>query len=191
MTTRATVQSNGRPHESPVGAPRRGRMRSCTSLLLAGLLSMSLALPASALDAGQRLPEIGLNDLSGRKIDVASLQGKVVIVDFLASWCAPCKQELPVLEKLYKKYRDQGFVVVGVSVDEELVNLQGLLKQIKVSFPIVHDASKAVAGRYKPPRMPSSYVVDRKGIVRYVHAGFRSEDAAKLEAEVKALLAAQ
>ena len=175
--------------ESGPGYRRRGPMRTCTSVLLAALLSLSLALPALALDAGQRLPEIGLTDVSGRKVDVASLQGKVVVVDFLASWCAPCKQELPVLEKLYKKYQGQGLVVVGVSVDEELSNLQGLLKQIRVSFPVVHDAAKAVAGRYKPPRMPSSYVVDRKGIVRHVHAGFRSEDAAKLEAEIKALLA--
>lgn len=191
MRSPVTRQPADRACESPSGVPRRGAMRSISSLLLAGLLSLSLALPALALDSGQRLPEIGLTDLAGRKVDVASLQGKVVIVDFLASWCAPCKQELPVLEKLYKKYQGQGLVVVGVSVDEELANLQGLLKQIKVTFPVVHDAGKAVAGRYKPPRMPSSYVVDRKGIVRHVHAGFRSEDAAKLEAEVKALLAAK
>jgi len=189
MSTEMITESRVRPFESPAGAWRRGDMRTFGSVLLAALLSLSLALPAFALDAGQRLPEIGLTDLSGRKVDVASLQGKVVVVDFLASWCAPCKQELPVLEKLYKKYQGQGLVVVGVSVDEELSNLQGLLKQIRVSFPVVHDASKAVAGRYKPPRMPSSYVVDRKGIVRHVHAGFRSEDAAKLEAEIKALLA--
>ena len=176
--------------ESSAGVRRRGAMRALPQALLAVLLCLSLCLPALALDSGQRLPEIGLNDVAGRKIDLASLKGKVVIVDFLASWCGPCKQELPVLEKLYKKYGSQGLVVVGVSVDEELSNLQGLLKQVKVTFPVVHDASKGVAGRYKPPRMPSSYVVDRKGVVRHVHGGFRSEDAAKLEAEVKALLAA-
>jgi peroxiredoxin len=189
MSMEVTSGGSAESVESGAGAWRRGRMRTCSSVMLAALLSLCLAVPALALDAGQRLPEIGLADVAGRKVDVASLQGKVVIVDFLASWCAPCKQELPVLEKLYKKYQGKGLVVVGVSVDEELSNLQGLLKQIRVSFPVVHDAAKAVAGRYKPPRMPSSYVVDRKGIVRHVHAGFRSEDAAKLEAEIKALLA--
>jgi thiol-disulfide isomerase/thioredoxin len=191
MSAHTSFVSGGVDSESVTAGRRLRAMRSIASAIFAVLLSLSLAWPALALDAGQRLPEIGLTDLSGKKIDVASLQGKVVIVDFLASWCGPCKQELPVLEKLYKKYGAEGLVVVGVSVDEELANLQGLLKQVKVSFPVVHDASKVVAGRYKPPRMPSSYVVDRKGIVRYVHGGFRKEDGAKLETEVKALLAAK
>ena len=69
---------------------------------------------------GARMPEIGLKDLRGARVDLASLKGKVVIVDFWASWCAPCKQEMPVLERLYKKYKDRGLVVVGVSVDQEL-----------------------------------------------------------------------
>jgi thiol-disulfide isomerase/thioredoxin len=147
-----------------------------------------LADPALALDAGARLPEIGLTDVRGVRVDAASLKGKVVIVDFWASWCGPCKEEMPVLERLYKKYKSRGLVVVGVSVDQELGNMKSFLKQVPVSFSIVHDAEHKVAGRFKPPRMPSSYVVDRNGIVRYVHAGFRDEDAAKLEAEVSALL---
>jgi peroxiredoxin len=174
---------------APRGARRTAMSRALVAL--AAVFSLVFAwfsAPAAALDAGARLPEIGLKDLRGAKIDVASLKGKVVVVDFLASWCAPCKEELPVLERLYKKYKDRGLVVVGVSVDEELGNLKGLLKQIPVSFSVVHDAEKQVAGRYKPPRMPSSYVVDRNGIVRHVHGGFREGDAAKLEAEITALL---
>lgn len=175
--------------ESAPRTGRRGPMRFRTWSLVGCVLLLAWAVPALALDSGTRLPEIGLKDLSGRKVDVASLRGKVVIVDFLASWCAPCKQELPVLEKLYKKYQGQGLVVVGVSVDEELSNLKGLLKQIRVSFPVVHDQAKVVADRFEPPKMPSSYIVDRKGIVRHVQAGFRNSDAADMEAKVKALLA--
>lgn len=153
-------------------------------VLMFGWFAASVA----ALDAGARMPEIGLKDLRGEKIDAASLEGKVVIVDFLASWCGPCKQELPVLEALYKKYKGRGLVVVGVSVDQELSNLKTLLEQVPVSFSVVHDAEHKVAGRFKPPRMPSSYVVDRKGIVRHVHGGFREGDGKKLEAEVLSLL---
>jgi thiol-disulfide isomerase/thioredoxin len=169
----------------------RPRLMQRTVVVFGTVLSLALgwlADPALALDAGARLPEIGLTDVRGVRVDAASLKGKVVIVDFWASWCGPCKEEMPVLERLYKKYKSRGLVVVGVSVDQELGNMKSFLKQVPVSFSIVHDAEHKVAGRFKPPRMPSSYVVDRNGIVRYVHAGFRDEDAAKLEAEVSALL---
>jgi thiol-disulfide isomerase/thioredoxin len=162
-----------------------------TAVLLATVITLALGwlvAPALALDAGTRLPEIGLTDMRGNRVDAAALKGKVVIVDFWASWCAPCKEEMPVLERLYKKYKGRGLVIVGVSVDEELENVKKFLKQLPVSFSIVHDADHKVANRFKPPRMPSSYVVDRNGIVRHVHAGFREEDAAKLESEVGALL---
>ena len=147
------------------------------------------SLPASALDAGAKMPEIGLTDLSGKTVNVASLAGKVVVIDFWATWCAPCKEELPVLQKLYKKYAAQGLVVVGVSVDKDAANIPSFMKKLGVTFPVVHDANHQVSGRYQPPRMPSSYIVDRKGIVRYVHGGFRADDAAVFEKQIKELLA--
>lgn len=144
---------------------------------------------ALALDAGAKLPEIGEKDLSGKPVTAASLAGKVVIVDFWASWCAPCKQELPLLDKLYKKYQAQGLVVVGVSVDKDVANVRKFLGSMPLSFPIVHDASHGIAGRYEPPKMPSSYIIDRKGIVRYVQAGFHADDAGEIEKQIKSLLA--
>jgi cytochrome c biogenesis protein CcmG, thiol:disulfide interchange protein DsbE len=157
------------------------------SLTIALLWTLAVG-PVQALDQGARMPEIGLKDLRGVQVDLDSLKGKVVIVDFWASWCAPCKEEMPVLEKLYKKYKDRGLVVVGVSVDQELANAKTFIKQNPVSFSIVHDGTHAVANRYKPPKMPSSYIVDRNGVVRHVHGGYRDGDAAKFEAEVVALL---
>ena len=146
------------------------------------------SLPAGALDAGSKMPEIGLTDLSGKPVNAASLAGKVVIVDFWATWCAPCKEELPILQKLYKKYGAQGLVIVGVSVDKDASNIQSFVKKLGLSFPVVHDANHQVSGRYQPPRMPSSYIVDRKGIVKYVHGGFRADDAAVIEKQVQELL---
>lgn len=155
--------------------------------LLAGLL---LAVPhVQALGKGVPAPEIGLKDLAGEPVTLEALKGQVVLVDFWASWCAPCREELPVLEALYKKYRAQGLVIVGVGLDKDAKNLGKFLRATPLSFRIVHDAAGAVADRYAPPKMPSSYLVDRKGIVRYVHAGFKAADKVPLEREIKALLA--
>lgn len=155
----------------------------CVALTIA-LVSAS----AVALDRGARAPEINARDLNGRTIRMSALRNKVVIVDFWASWCGPCREEMPVLERLYGRYKSQGLVVIGVSVDRTVGNIRQFLRRTPVTFPIVHDADHSIAGRYSPPRMPSSYVIDRRGVVRYVHEGFRSEDAAKLEREVRQLL---
>jgi cytochrome c biogenesis protein CcmG/thiol:disulfide interchange protein DsbE len=150
-----------------------------------------VGLPALALavDVGEPPPEINLPDLNnGKKISLAALRGKVVLVDFWASWCAPCKEEMPVLESLHKRFKDSGLVIIGVSVDNEAANAKKFLSSVKVSFPIVHDAGHAVADKFKPPRMPTSYVIDKAGKIRFIHAGFRKEDAKKLEDEIIKLL---
>ena len=170
-------------------AENRGRRTGMRRHFLLGFAFLVATGHAAALDSGARLPEIGLQSLAGKRVDAAALKGKVVLVDFWASWCAPCKQEMPVLERLYQKYKDRGLVIVGVSVDQEATNVGGFLKQLKVSFPIVHDKSHDVANRFHPPRMPSSYVADRNGVVRYVHGGFRAGDDAAIEKELTTLLA--
>jgi cytochrome c biogenesis protein CcmG/thiol:disulfide interchange protein DsbE len=167
-------------------------MKSVLSLgrcVALGLVLTLLAASAEALDSGAKMPEIGLKDLSGKPVSLASLAGKVVVIDFWATWCAPCKEELPVLQKLHKKYGSQGLAIVGISVDKDAGNLPEFLKKLAVTFPIVHDANHTVTGRYAPPRMPSSYIVDRKGIVKYVHGGFRADDAATFEKQIQELLA--
>lgn len=162
------------------------RRHAALALTLFALIGMpALAL---AVEVGEPPPEINLADLSGKKISLAALKGKVVVVDFWASWCAPCKEEMPVLESLYKRFKDSGLMIVGVSVDNEAANAKKFLTGVKVSFPIVHDAGHVVADKFKPPRMPTSYVIDKTGKVRFVHAGFRKEDGKKLEEEVTKLL---
>ncbi len=165
-------------------------MRQRAGLVVSVVLTMAaIASTAMALAAGARAPEIGLRDLNGHDVNLAGLRGQVIVVDFWASWCAPCADEMPVLERLYGELHDQGFTVVGVSQDANASNIRTFLRRVHVTFPIVHDDAHAVAGRYHPDHMPTSYVVDRRGIVRYVHGGFRRSDAAALEREVRELVA--
>ena len=142
-----------------------------------------------ALAPGDEPPAINLPDQSGAQVDLADLRGKVVLIDFWASWCGPCKQEMPVLEALHKKYSEDGLVIVGVNIDNQEKKMANFLKSTPVTFRQVRDKKLRVASRYEPPTMPSSYFIGRDGKIRVVHEGFRNKDAAKLEAEIKVLLA--
>jgi peroxiredoxin len=101
----------------------------------------------------------------------------------------PCREELPELEALHKKYAAQGLVVVGVNADSERANMDKFLRRTKLSFRMVFDESRAVAGRYAPRKMPSSYLIDKKGLVRFVHGGYRAGDEKAIESEIQKLLA--
>lgn len=173
-------------------AHRRARAHRLALAALVGLSLLGAYTPrALAVGAGALAPEIGLKDLAGRGVSIASLKGKVVLVDFWASWCAPCREELPVLESLYQKYRARGFEIVGVNLDRSADNVQRFLSATPLSFRVVHDRGGAVADRYAPAKMPSSFLIDRKGVVRYVHAGFRTADRSALENKIAALLTAR
>ena len=148
-----------------------------------------LAVPvAQALSVGSRAPEIGLADRAGRRARIGSYRGQVVIVDFWASWCGPCREEMPVLERLYRRYRGQGLRVVGINLDRNWSNAEEMLQRIPTSFRMVHDPESSVARRYGLSRMPSSYVIDHRGIVRHISAGFRASDAQAIERAVQRAL---
>jgi peroxiredoxin len=166
----------------------RARRAPILIALAALCIAFGTAALARALKPGDRAPELSGASLDGQNISLAALRGKVVLIDFWASWCAPCKEEMPFLEGLYKRLRSQGLVVVGVSVDAERENAMGFIGKMKVSFPIVHDGKHAIADRFKPPRMPTSYILDKEGKIRHVHEGWRKEDARKVEQEITALL---
>ncbi len=157
---------------------------------LGGLaLIFIVASTARALAPGDAPPAIDMPDQSGNEVDLGELKGKVVLVDFWASWCGPCREEMPVLEALHKKYAKDGLVIVGVNIDNNPKKMNNFLKGTPASFRVVHDRKLAVASKYEPATMPSSYFIGRDGKIRYVHEGFRKKDAADLEHRIQTLLA--
>lgn len=121
-------------------------------------------------------------------LDLARLRGKVVIIDFWASWCAPCRQSFPWLNEMQAKYRDRGLVVIGVNVDRERPEADRFLKQTPADFQIVYDPDGSLAARYQVLGMPSSYVIGRDGQQAGVHIGFRKGMREQREAELERLL---
>ncbi|MGE0791255.1 MAG: TlpA disulfide reductase family protein [Sandaracinaceae bacterium] len=158
-----------------------GFMAAMTALLITSYVA--------ALDTGARAPAVSGRTISGNApVSLAQHRGSVVVVDFWASWCEPCAEAVPALERIYQRYRENGLVVIGVSEDRTVDNARGFLSRTSVSFPTMLDADHSVAGAYHPPTMPSSFIIDREGVVRHIHSGFRSGDAARIEREIRDLL---
>ncbi len=150
----------------------------------------SIATPARALNAGSPLPDAALPRLDAPAASLAlrSLRGRVVYVDFWASWCGPCRISMPALEALFERDRDRGFTVVGVNKDVSGADAQRFLRNTRVTFPLVSDADDGFARALDVSAMPSGYLVDRRGVVRYVHRGFTEATGAEVAKEVEALL---
>jgi thiol-disulfide isomerase/thioredoxin len=161
-----------------------------TSLLkkiaVATLLAGTFLTAQAALKVGDALPDLASFNLEGKLPD--TLKGKVVIVDFWASWCLPCAKSFPVLDELQKKYGDR-LVIVAVNVDEKAANMDDFLKKHPVSFTIVRDANQKLVAVVEPATMPTSFILDGEGKVRFLHNGFHGEDTRKeYLAEIDSLL---
>ncbi len=110
------------------------------------------------------------------------------MVNFWASWCGPCREEFPLLDQMYKKYKLQGFTMLGVNVEPESKDAEGFIAKTPVSFPIVFDKDSAVSKLYKVEGMPSTVLIDRNGVLRWVHRGYKPGDENEYLDHVRALL---
>lgn len=123
-----------------------------------------------------------------KTVSLESLKGKVVYLDFWASWCTPCRKSFPWMEEIQNRYKDQGLAVVAVNLDKSKDKAQEFLKQFHSSFTIAFDPEGKTAERYKVMGMPSSYLIDRNGQLHMSHIGFRESDTDKLETKIRELL---
>lgn len=150
------------------------------------------SLEGSSSFVGQLAPDSEFALLRGTgTIRLSSLRGKVVLLDFWASWCAPCQEELPLLDDLAVRLKSKGIEVVGLSIDESQADAeQFLTRKSAWSLTLGHDPQQKTADQFKPPKMPTSYVIDRTGVVRQMNAGFERADLKKIEAQLLELAAA-
>jgi thiol-disulfide isomerase/thioredoxin len=161
----------------------------CLSLLLAACAGAASTAERPPVATGAPAPALSGAALSGEAVDLAALRGQVVLVDFWASWCAPCRRELPELDALYRRHRAAGLMIIGVNLDEQRADAEAFLRDaVAVSFPVLHDPAQALAGAWSPPKMPTLYVIDRAGRIVRVFDGEKPGQLAALHAEVERLL---
>ena len=156
-------------------------------LTLAAMFAAAISTAQAALKVGDSFPDLAGFKLEGKLPD--SLKGKVVIVDFWASWCQPCKDSFPAMNELQKKYADKGLVIIAVNEDEESSDMKDFLKDNAATFTVVRDAKQKLVGEAGIQTMPSSFVLDDTGTVRFTHSGFHGAATRKeYEQQIESLL---
>ncbi len=143
--------------------------------LMAGLVFSVFAaasLASSGME-GQMAPDFVLKSSSGENLRLSEYRGDVVMINFWATWCGPCRQEMPLLDELYARYQRVGFNLLGVNIDDDSQRAMRMVDELGIRFPVLFDERKEVSELYNVEAMPATILVDREGIVRYVHHGFK------------------
>jgi len=144
-------------------------------------------LAASSLE-GQVAPDFVLRSATGENLRLSEYRGDVVLINFWATWCGPCRQEMPLLNDLYGRYQRVGFNLLGVNIDEDSRRAMQMVQELGVNFPVLFDENKEVSKLYEVEAMPVTILVDREGIVRHVHHGYKPGYEEKYLTEIRSLL---
>jgi thiol-disulfide isomerase/thioredoxin len=153
-------------------------------------LALVFALPVFATSSSGPAPAFQLTGRNGKAIDLSQFKGQVVMINFWATWCKPCREEMPLLEDIYKKYKPMGFTLLGVNVEPNSKDAEAWLGKLSkpVTFPVAFDTDSKVTKLYKVVVMPSTVFVDRKGNVRVIHKGYKAGDENEYLTQIRSLL---
>jgi peroxiredoxin len=168
------------------------RSIACRVFSLRNVASVAFVVVAgsasSAIAPTTPAPDFSLHAMGGPNMRLQDQRGRVVMVNFWATWCAPCQQEMPHLNRLYQKYRSSGFVLLGVNVDEDSSKAADVAAKLGITFPVLLDADKRVSKLYDLSTMPSTVLIDRDGKVRFVHRGYLAGYEDAYEKQIRELL---
>jgi peroxiredoxin len=164
-------------------------MKRFGTVILSTLLAMfaAVSLASSSLE-GQAAPDFVLKSASGDNLRLSEHRGEVVMINFWATWCGPCRQEMPLLDDLYSRYQRVGFSLLGVNIDDDSGKAMKMVQELGVSFPVLFDERKEVSRLYAVEAMPVTVLVDRTGTVRHVHHGYKPGYEEKYLTEIRSLL---
>lgn len=152
------------------GAPVRRALWAAVALLV--FLTGPSSWSASSL-IGQPAPDFALRSMSGENLRLSEHLGEVVVINFWATWCGPCRQEMPLLDELHQKYKLAGLTLLGVNLDESVDRATEMARTLKVSYPVLFDERQEVGRVYQVNSMPMTVLIDREGVVRHVFEGFK------------------
>lgn len=145
---------------------------------------------AYSQDVNSKAPDFTAKDMDGNIVHLSDLKGKVVLIDFWASWCVPCKKSMPHLIELYNAYKDTSFTVIGVNVDTELDKVKQFEEELSadIPFPVIFDKESKIPPMYDVQGMPTTVVVNKKGIIKYKEVGYTNELKEKLDKTINELI---
>jgi peroxiredoxin len=166
----------------------RARPSRVKTWLVATLLLLGTGAAVSAVSLSALAPDFTLHALGGPNLRLQEQRGRVVMLNFWATWCAPCRQEMPQLNKLYEKYRTSGFVLLSVNVDDDTRHAADAAAKLGLKFPVLLDTDKSVSRQYDLNTMPSTVLIDRDGRVRYLHRGYVVGDEDLYDKQIRDLL---
>lgn len=154
-------------------------------LIFLASLYFIITLPVQALEVGESSPELGLRDLQGNQVQLANSKEQVTLIDFWASWCAPCKKSLAWFKELQSQYAPQGLKILAVNLDQDSKDADKLLSEISPNYQVLFDPQGVSAANFKIESMPSSVLLDQHGKVLSIFQGFGPTERARMEQELK------
>jgi peroxiredoxin len=171
----------------PPFSPKRRSLLGAALALSTGSAVCTVGTARAAVASGSA-PDFTLRTTEGGNMRLQEQRGRVVMVNFWATWCGPCKIEMPHLNRLYEKYRNSGFMLLGVNIDEDARNAVNTASKLGVTFPVLLDADKKVSRLYELSTMPTTLIIDRDGRVRHLHRGYRDGYEQTYDQQIREML---